>query len=382
MNRFRIIFVGLITTVIMVVMLGGCKKKYESEFVGPEMKFASANFQILEPLSANYFDGEKFTTDEVVSFGRDTIVQMLINPDKDTITKANITFQRPFNTFFKTRFNESVRWTITLKGIISGAEKTLSGVSTYLDSTVTNALWNGNSDSFKYFTLNDSVVATLSVLGSDLTQKIRFKIVKTTAYDASQLIFLNDFEGGYGQIVYNDKLDPFPSPMPRITSSIETPQGTNCLMMTGADNNGDYFVGGYQQKLDPDIFKNYDASEIYFNMYIYGFGKDAGLTPNATKLNIGVSEDDKNPNGSFEADIEDSFEKQVNVDWQGWKLISVRYSELKRSISLENGGSGNNILQPDRAFSLNVNLISSPNGSRVGAAVDYVSITFGKPFVK
>jgi len=365
---------------LSLLALWACKKKYDTDTVGPDMRFATSNFQIVEPFSANYFNGKTFTRD-TVSFGRDTIVKILLNPGKDTTT-AGVTFKKPFNTFFKAKFNESVKWTITIKGDSSKAEKILTDVGSFLDSTVTSVLWNGNSNSFKYFSEKETAVATLSILGSDLTQTIRFRIAKTTAYDNSQAILLNDFEGGYGQIVYNDKLDLLPSPMPRIVSTIETPQGIKCLMMTGADNNGDYFVGGYQQKLDPDIFKNYQASDIYFNMYIYGFGKDAGLTPNATKLNIGVSEDDKNPNGSFEADIEDSFEKQVNVDWQGWKLISIRYSELKRSISLENGGSGNNILQPDRAFSLNANLISSPNGSRVGAAIDYVTITFGKPFEK
>jgi len=365
---------------LSLLALWACKKKYDTDIVGPDMKFATSNFQILEPLSANYFNGKKFAKD-TVSFGRDTIVKILINPATDTTT-ARVTFQKPFNTFFKAKFNESVKWTISIKGDSSKAEKILSDVGSFLDSTVTGVLWNGNSNSFKYFSENETAVATLSILGSDVTQTIRFRIAKTTAYDATQAILLNDFEGSYGQTVYNDKLDMFPSPMPKITSSFNPPQGTHCLVVTGADNNGDYFVGGYQQKFEPDIFKNYEASDIYFNMYIYGFGKDAGLTPNATKLNIGVSEDDKNPNGSFEADIEDSFEKQVNVDWQGWKLIAVRYSELKRSISLENGGSGNNIIQPDRAYSLNANLISSPNGSRVGAAIDYVTITFGKPLEK
>lgn len=358
-----------------------CKKKYDNEFIGPEMKSASANFQILEPLSANYFNGNKFTVD-TISFARDTTIYERINPSDTTSQAVPVLYQRPFNTVFKARFNESVRWTIQLKGLASQAEKTLTGVGDHLDTTVTDAVWNGNADSFNYFVAGDTVVATLSVLGSDLIQTNKVVVVYATAFAPDQGMLLNDFEGGFSQITYNDKLDQVQSPVPGITSSIPAPQGKGCMMMTGLDNNGDYFVGGYQQKLKKGVFKDIPLSEIYFNFYIYGFSKDAGLTPNATKLNIGISEDDTNPNGSFEADIEDSFEKQVNVDWQGWKLISVRYSELKRSISLTNGGNGNNILQPDRAYSLNANLIASPNGSRVGAAIDYVTITFGKPFEK
>jgi len=153
------------------------------------------------------------------------------------------------------------------------------------------------------------------------------------------------------------------------------------FLLKGTDNNGDYFVGGLQQVLPTRIFANKKASDIYFNLYIYGFGPEEKLTPNATKLNIGTSEDD-NGNGSFEATSEDTFEQQVNVDWVGWKLISIRYSNLKQSTSRDNGGSGNNIIEPIKAVSLNVNLISSPNGSHVGTALDYVIITYGKPYSK
>jgi len=366
-------------SIVLLIAFGAilaCKRDYVGNYLAPEMKAASSDFRMVDSLKTNYFNGVAFEKGKI-SFSRDSATKVLVNG----ILIKGPTLLAPRNTFFTAHFNESAKWTITIVGSVSQAQKTLTGVSTFLDSSNVDAIWDGNSDNGYYFIPTEKATATLTILGSEQQQSISFIIARTIAYKANSAVLLNDFEGGFSLITYGDDLDPFGNPAPDTRTDIVPPQGRSSMVIEGTDHNGDYFIGGYQQPLDSSTFLGKSPSDIYINMYIYGFGPEKKLTPNATKLNIGVSEDD-NQNGAFDPEKEDSFEQQVNVDWQGWKLVSIRYSNLKPSSSSLNGGNGNKNLEPSKAVSISANLISSPNGSTVGTALDYMIVSFGKPYSK
>lgn len=396
MKNIFLIFISFL------LLFSSCKRTIKEGVVGPEIKAASASFQVLDTLKANYFDGYKSDNSNSIAF---QFIEEIYKPDSldgnpvleddgspKKVLASSTTFKR--STFFKVKFNEEVSWNLTLTKFVGGqkdnsVQKTISGTSSFLDSS--NTAWNGNGSS-GMFAAGDNILVELSfVNGSAQVLKDTLVVAKGPVYLKSQASMVIDFELGLASISaysYTDKKDLVKIPIaPRfgIDRSITPPQGANSFILYGRDYNGDYFCGGVNiQKQDTETMKNYSPKDIYLNMYIYGYPADNALeiSSKATKLNIGFSEKD-NPfstSTDFDPLTEDTFEKQISVDWVGWKLISVRYSDLVPSASKTSGGSGNGIFEPGKVFSVNCNLISSPNGSTVGANIDYVIITYGQPF--
>lgn len=367
----------------LVVLFSSCKRTVKEGVLGPQIISASPNFSVLDTLEANYFDGLKKVKKDTVSFQfveKIEIDTVIDEEPKKVLVSINY-YKR--NTFFKVKFNEKVSWVLRIKNFDSTVVKTISGNSSYLDST--NSNWDGSGDG-TIFAKGDWIVAELRfVNGSSLILRDTSYIALGKIYDKSEATLLWDFEEGkIDAFTYNDKKDPG-STTPFTESSLVPPQGRKSLRMVSADNNGDYFCGGMNiQHLDVETMKNYQPRDIYLNMFVYGYPSNNPfeIITKATKLNIGFSEKDNplNTKKDFDPKTEDTFEKQISVDWVGWKLISVRYGDLVRSGSKTEGGSGNGIFEPGKAFSANCNLIASPNGSIVGANIDYVIITYGKPF--
>lgn len=387
-----------------LLLFSSCKRTVKEGVVGPEIKTASADFKVLDTLKANYFNGYKIAKSDTISF---QYVEEIYKPELDETTgdtvkddngdpkmvlASSTTFQR--SSYFKVKFSEEVSWNLTLTKFVGGqkdnsVQKTISGTSSFLDST--NTLWNGNGSS-TLFASGDQILMELSfVNGSSLIFKDTLVVARGPIYSKSKASMVIDFESGLASnsaYEYTDKKDLTVIPIaPRfgLDRGITPPQGSHSFILYGRDYNGDYFCGGVNvQKLDTETMKNYNPRDIYLNMYIYGYPADNSLeiSSKATKLNIGFSEKD-NPLSTlpdFDPLTEDTFEKQISVDWVGWKLISVRYSDLVPSGSKTSGGSGNGRFEPGKVFSVNCNLISSPNGSTVGANIDYVIITYGQPF--
>lgn len=389
--------------IFFLLLFSSCKRTVKEGVVGPEIKAASADFKVLDTLKANYFDGYKVAKSDTISFqyveeiykqevDENDIPQFNDDGTPKMVLASSTTFKR--SSYFKVKFSEEVSWNLTLTKFVGGQkdnsiQKTISGTSSFLDST--NTAWNGNGNS-TLFATGDQILMELSfVNGSTKILKDTLVIARGPIYSKSKASLVIDFETDLeskSAYSYTDKKDGITSPIaPRfgIDGSINPPQGSNSFILYGRDYNGDYFCGGVNiQKQDTETMKNYSPKDIYLNMYIYGYPAENALeiSSKATKLNIGFSEKDNplNTAADFDPLTEDTFEKQISVDWVGWKLISVRYSDLVPSGSKTSGGSGNGRFEPGKVFSVNCNLISSPNGSTVGANIDYVIITYGQPF--
>jgi hypothetical protein len=368
--------IHILIVAIATLFFASCAKK--ADFVGPELKAASPSFRVIDTFSVH-----KTSANDSIFLVKTEGSTALINSN-----------------YFAVKFSESVSWTITLNGPV--ATKKIMGVSSFIDST--NSVWKGESDGIFQFSDGDLVIATLNFAGTDLALKDTFLLTKpkySSAFlakpfrtsDTLNYIYVNDFEGPYAApITYNDNKDPIAGPAPTLVSTsanLRFPEGSKAMGMYGTDNNGDYFIGGFKlpaqdtvNRLGYDkVLAKHAPSDIYVNMYVYGYpvSNEKGVNTAATKLNIGVSEDDKKRNAAFEADSEDTFEQQISINWVGWKLISVRYSNMIRSSVAAEGGNGNAIQEPDKIFSINFSLISSPQGSTVGTIVDHVVLSFGKP---
>ena len=62
----------------------------------------------------------------------------------------------------------------------------------------------------------------------------------------------------------------------------------------------------------------------YFNVLIYG---DPDPKTNMTKALFQFKEDE-NANGTFNSNNEDEYDYEIKVNWEGWKLISIKYSDI------------------------------------------------------
>ncbi|MBC7390474.1 MAG: hypothetical protein H7329_14765 [Opitutaceae bacterium] len=378
-----------IFSVLVLLTFLSCKRTQKEGMLGPDLKVASPNFAIIDSFKVYGQDKSLNFKIDTIDFSKPTTITDVIHDSsgitkKDTFYFKTRTSPRQRSTYFKAKFNEPVKWKIEIFPLITNGltapYKLITGTSDYIDS-IPEWTWDGSSDNQFRF-VPGPVVFNLSFLGSNKSISIAKFAKNVTLLDStSEAILLNDFEGGIGIVPYGDNKDNISNPLPFLSPNFPNiPQGIKVLSLFGTDHNGDYFVGGNQQKFPKGMLSGHSASDIYINMYIYGY--PSGVTPNATKIGIGVSQDNGKVNGTYDALYDDTFDQQIAVDWVGWKLISIKYSNLKRTTAVTDGGNGPNKLQPETAVGVGCNILSSPNGSTVGAAIDYLIITFGKPLDK
>lgn len=290
--------------------------------------------------------------------------------------------------------SQSATWFIDLKGMSSGAQKRLSGTSNIIDNN--NSAWNGGHDGLYFFRKGEKIAATLSVLGSDQTKADTFTLNQPRLFGINGNLLVGDFEANaswpdwIGGIPGFYKEDP-PKPQDKDLAGIlvaegfadpvypniafKPVQGTKSYRMAGLDDNGSYFVvGNRREKLDFASLPA-DPSQVYFNIYIFGYGD-----PNS-KLNFGAQEDDNDGTiGVHTPADDDEFQIQISLNHVGWKLLSIKYSDMLPAPDPKNGGSGNRIHEPQRIIGVTFGLISSPARNYVAATMDYPIITVGGPF--
>ncbi len=116
-----------------------------------------------------------------------------------------------------------------------------------------------------------------------------------------------------------------------------------------------------------------NPSGLYFNVFIYGESKANSL------LKFEFREDD-NGDGTYAANSEDRYDYQLSVDWDGWRLLSLDYSQLLTPSDGQFGGAnGNKFHQPDKITSLEILLLSDPNLGEARSDLDYMIWTTGAP---
>ena len=78
--------------------------------------------------------------------------------------------------------------------------------------------------------------------------------------------------------------------------------------------------------------------------------------------------EDENQDGYYDQNTEDRLEVEFNVDWNGWKMISIKYSDL---ILAWNSG-GNAIREPNKILKFRTLLLANPESGFAKADVDYI----------
>ncbi|MFM9028524.1 MAG: membrane lipoprotein lipid attachment site-containing protein [Bacteroidota bacterium] len=323
----------LIFLITALSMLAGCRKD-DAAYDGISIEELYSDFLLLQPLAVNS-DSIDFVNGE-----------------------AGV---------FTARFNKPVNWTLEIHGQNSGAKKIIEGVSKSLDAS--NATWDGSTTVFPMFKAEPCSVR-LFIEGVSDTFEVQTAIKSIKVNDG---LVIADFENGF-----NPAWTRFVQSGANMDFNVKTdtlsPQGAKYLKMAGTVA-WDWLIGlvdfpatAYGGGNTLPLATNPD--NVYFNCLIYG-------VPNTNEsLVLFQFKEDENGDGIYNANTDDQYDLQVTVNWEGWKLVSVRYRDLP---SLSNGQpttpKGNGLHNPDKIAKISLLDLANPANGYAHCKIDYLIFT-------
>lgn len=289
--------------------------------------------------------------------------------------------------FFTAEFSEEVTATIKLTGLESGASKEIIvDKASVLEAA--NTTWNGNHDGLYFFKTGEKVLYEMSFYGSDIVQ--RDTLIVDVAYDfivddVTVVVPNGDFEylsgGGdwwlQGDVVALNTDATYPS-------SFLPVQGEQYIHAFGTRTAASSYIGGASQGARNGQFFDlpFDASRVWVNVYAYGYGSSNSHTNfilsfhEADSVGLTVPHD-KNGLGT-----DDNMGWIVPMDHEGWKLLSIKYSDIAFPTycvpGVEGGGCGNKVREPNRIDLISVSFESDEVLPSNGA-IDFLMFTLDKP---
>ena len=301
---------------------------------------------------------------------------------------------------FSARFNEPVSWFIDVVGSSSGARKTLSGTGQVIDSA--SVIWDGASDNEKFFRFKEDVYTTLSFYASDIRHNIdTLNIVTKKVFDENCYL-VGEFEGNPKLVDVESSADSL-----YYSSNVIVTQWNKFFDI---ENKNEEICGGLYH-LDPSLALMSNCSDIQLPEpvqgygYFFLYGQDFSDQPstffiggmNHDAVNYGINEDldnvylnfYANSNGNSSTTLkavvfganDDEWTKEIDVTWDGWRLISIKLSQL--ALSKIGGNLSPGYLDTRFIKKVGFNLMSG-NGKGPGTdgfiAVDFVTLTVGTPF--
>lgn len=358
----------------VVLTLSSCSKKDDSVF-GPKYISAPSDLEVV----GNTFEvievGSEFEIDlPIISFYDSQ------NPDSDLIPVA-----------IKTELSDSVTWIVTITDLVTEAKKTIVGTSKFV-----NAIWTGNSDNINFFsakksgTSDKNLKIELSFIGIDK------KVTKTLIFEKPKLfkdvILVADFEENGQAIVKGsvgdpdgwfdffdtdgedetishgvgpDKIVVASGQQSKTSTPVKSIQGQGYYHLRGDDNSvkpSPFFIGGMGHDAVVYGLPSISTNEVFLNFYANSNGNKT------TKLVVELA--------GFGGDL---FTKEIPVNWDGWKLISVRLSDFALTTSGKIG-TGEILTPLLEQMKFAIHSGRGVAGSIAEINIDYVTFTIGKPF--
>lgn len=358
---------SIIISIVLVVSFTSCDR--DEEIQGPVYKTSDLTVQIID----NQFFAFKDTSKVELAENQPPVFGNL----QDTTQKDTV--------FFYAELTELTTWKITISGESSGAVKELVGTSKIIDFP----FWNGISDNEYFFRKKEKVSVVLSLIGSNVSQSLKLEVggvpvfpgmiligdfeegddiqglVKATAGDSDGWFQFFDVEGddeeisyglGPNKIIYNQ---PSKASIP-----VKSIQGNSYFHLRGDDNSvkpSPFFIGGFGHDAVTYGLPDKPLNEIFINFYANSNGN------RTTKLVVELA----GING-------DLFTKEIGVDWDGWKLISVRLSDFVLTTA---GDTGIGKLLPTVLKQMKFAIHSGGTAGNIAEInIDYVNFTINSPF--
>lgn len=283
------------------------------------------------------------------------------------VSRDSVAFAAGENVNFTAKFNKIVSWKIVISGPSSRAKKIITGQSKVID--VTNSVWNGSTTIFPIFK-NEMCNAQLTFDGETDTFNVPVKI---RSVKANAGLVVADFENGL-----NSAWNRFAQSGANMDFAVKTdtfsPQGARHLKMSGTVN-WDYLIGlidfparAYGGTNSFPLSTN--PNDVYFNCLIYGVGNTN------ESLVLFQFKEDENADGVINANSDDQYDYQITVNWTGWRLVTVKYSDL---VSLSNGQPttprGNSQHNPDKLGKISMLHLANPANGFASCKIDYLIFT-------
>ncbi|MBC7487549.1 MAG: hypothetical protein H7282_12430 [Cytophagaceae bacterium] len=394
MNRIEKISTFLLAVAILIGVFAACKRTFkDEEFMGTAVRSAPADFS-----------GIIIDTEPKTYLRKEAVIAPPAAPTTRTyeLVDENYPGGIEFGTAaasrvaFVNEFSHDVTWFLKISGRTSGAIKEYTGTSKKIDSNI--VYWDGAADGTRFFIFNEFADYTLSFLGSSISYNGLLKIANSAikgpkkypqfskllpdgsyyTYEQIDNFDLNISSTNTGlRTSYGDAADGAGKAVFFVTDTKQV-DGYFSYYMKGTDNNGNNYLGGASGELLEELkghIKESDPSKVYVNAYIYGYGR-----PNSALFFQAFENDFINPDDlsgpSRNAATSDMWFTIVEVNWVGWKLVSIPYSSFKPASNPLSGGGGNRIKEPKKIVGFGIELESYPNsGGTAELALDVVVIS-------
>ena len=333
MKKYLFLFIPLV--------VAACVK---DEFEGPDLNDLYGELEILSDLAV-VGDGADFSANETIHFTAE--------------------------------FSKQVDWTLTIVGLNSGSTKVITGKSNYIDST--NSIWDGSSTTLPFFVAEDCSVDLTFEMEADneQAQSVGLTIAGAKVYNDASTRLITDFENGFNP----NFTGYFQAGTTDALTTGGAGQGTKYLSQFGTVN-WDWLIG-YKDYwsaywFDQEPLVN-DPSQVYFNIMIKGDStlSDATGLPNSL-FKLEFWEDD-NQDGFYSEGAEDKYSYEFDVDWTGWKMISVAYNDEDKLV-LE-GAGGDVVRSPQKISNVRTLLLANPESGYAHADVDFLIWSIGAPIL-
>ncbi|MEK0420418.1 MAG: hypothetical protein EBV15_00225 [Bacteroidetes bacterium] len=327
---------SILSIFIGIVLFTSCKRD-NNQFEGPSLQDLNGPFGMVKPFTASK-TAVDFSKGEIVTFAAE--------------------------------FTKQCNWTITIYGDLSKARKIITGKSRQIDAV--NGIWNGTTTVLPAFR-TEPCRAVLKIDG--VTDSFTLNI-GINGLRIPQGLMIADFEAGLSP-KWNTFIQSGANMDFKVKSDAFSVKG-NYLNMAGTVT-WDWLIGLIDFPASAYGANTFTVSnipeDVYFNCLIYG---DPNVA-NPSRVLFQFKEDD-NSNNVFDVAADDQFDKEIIVNWQGWKLVSFKYSDL---IHLVNGqpapNNGNNRHNPNRVVTISMLHLANPSMGAGSTKIDYLIFTEKTP---
>ena len=274
---------------------------------------------------------------------------------------------------FTASFSKQVDWKLEITGSSSGSVKIITGKSNTIDQS--NSEWEGSSSFLPFFVAEECSVELTFEMHQD-TINSQLTIQSPKQYNNDNTVLITDFEGGFNPNFTNF----FQSGCTKALSTGGSGEGAKHLQQFGTCD-WDWLIGYVDYFADFWFDQNTlinDPSRVYFNIMINGdstISDVAGVPNSLFKLEFYEDEDG---DGYYDANSEDRYDYEFDVDWKGWRMVSICYNDSEKLILT---GNGDGVRNPSKVSNVRTLLLANPESGFAKADVDFLIWSIGAPIL-
>jgi len=278
------------------------------------------------------------------------------------------------NIYFTASFSKQVDWEIKIEGLTSGSVKIISGKSNVINQA--NSTWDGSSTQLPFFIDEDCEVELTFEMHDD-TIYSQLNIQGEREYNDESTVLITDFENGFNP----NFTGFFQAGCTKALTIGGAGQGINFLQQFGTCT-WDWLIGyiDYYSTFwyDQQELVN-DPSQVYFNILINGDSTMSQVSNVPNSLFKLEFYEDENGDGYYDANTEDRYDYEFDVDWNGWRMISLCYNDVEKLILATSGGDA--VRNPSKISNVRTLLLANPESGFAKADVDFLIWSIGKPLL-